>query len=154
MTSRDAIGRRAARIILTDAGDRVLLLHGIDPGRPGHGYWFTAGGGLDVGETPAQGAARELHEETGLAVAPETLGVPVWREVVEFPFDGQWYRQEQEFFHLRVQSWEVVAVQLSAEEARSLVGHRWWSLAELRTTTERYYPAELPELVERLVLPC
>ena len=45
MTRSDArtnvIARRAARVILLDATGRVLLLHGCDPARPEHAYWFT-----------------------------------------------------------------------------------------------------------------
>ena len=146
----DAIARRAARVILLDATGRVLLLHGFDPARPEHGYWFTAGGGLDPGESPAEGAARELYEETGLAVAPADLGEPVHHEVIEFPFDGRWYRQEQEFFVTRVDAWEAVAVVRTADEERSIDGYRWWSAADLRASGDRYYPDDLPDLVERL----
>jgi 8-oxo-dGTP pyrophosphatase MutT (NUDIX family) len=149
----DAIARRAARVILLDATGRVLLLHGCDPARPEHAYWFTAGGGLDPGESPAEGAARELYEETGLALAPADLGGAVHHEVIEFPFDGRWYRQEQEFFVARVDAWEAVAVVRTVDEERSIDGYRWWSAADLRASGEKYYPDDLPDLVERLT-PC
>ncbi|MCW3813532.1 NUDIX hydrolase [Micromonospora sp. DR5-3] len=137
--------RRAARVLLVDASDRVLLFAGTDPGRPGHAYWFTPGGGLDPGESPAAGAARELAEETGLRLTPAELGAPVWSETVEFPFDGVWYRQQQEFFLVRVPAWEVDTAGFNEVERASVSGHRWWSLAELSATTERCYPPDLPD---------
>ncbi|SBT37696.1 NUDIX hydrolase [Micromonospora narathiwatensis] len=143
--------RRAARVLLVDASDRVLLFAGTDPGRPGHAYWFTPGGGLRPGESPAEGAARELAEETGLRLAPAALGVPVRAETVEFPFDGVWYRQEQEFFLVRVPSWEVDTAGFDEIERASVSGHRWWSAAELAATVERYYPPDLPELLARVL---
>ncbi|SCL21354.1 ADP-ribose pyrophosphatase YjhB, NUDIX family [Micromonospora rhizosphaerae] len=141
--------RRAARVLLVDAADRVLLFAGTDPARPGHSYWFTPGGGLDPGESPADGAARELAEETGLRLTPDELGVPVWSETVEFPFDGVWYRQEQEFFIVRVPAWEVDTAGFNEIERASVSGHRWWSLAELAHTEERYYPEDLPVVLTR-----
>ena len=71
------IDRRAARVLLVDAAGRALLLHGGDPVRPEQRWWFTPGGGLQAGETPAEGAARELLEETGLRVEPGDLGEPI-----------------------------------------------------------------------------
>ncbi|MFU8871183.1 NUDIX hydrolase [Micromonospora sp. SL4-19] len=141
--------RRAARVLLVDASDRVLLFAGTDPGRPGHAYWFTPGGGLKPGESTAEGAARELAEETGLRLAPAALGAPVWSETVEFPFDGVWYRQEQEFFLLRVPSWEVDTAGFDEIERASVSGHRWWPVAELAATAERYYPPDLPDRLTR-----
>ncbi len=141
--------RRAARVLLVDASDRVLLFAGTDPGRPRHSYWFTPGGGLRPGESPAEGAARELAEETGLRLAPAELGPPVWSETVEFPFDGVWYRQEQEFFLCRVPAWEVDTAGFDEIERATVSGHRWWSAAELAATAERYYPPDLPERLTR-----
>jgi 8-oxo-dGTP pyrophosphatase MutT (NUDIX family) len=143
----EAISRRAGRVLLLDATGRVLLFHGRDPGRAGHEYWFTPGGGLDPGETTAQAAARELFEEAGLAVDAAELGEPVWREVTEFPFDGRWFRQAQDFFLLRVDSWEVDTSGFDEIELGSIDGYRWWDVAELEGTGERYYPAELPALL-------
>jgi len=151
MTRPDAIPRAAARVLLVDAAGRVLMLRGHDPARPEHRYWFTIGGGLDDGEAPTEGAARELAEETGLRVAPEDLGAPVFHETTEFPFDGRWYRQEQDFFLLRVDSWEVDFAGHNAIEQATVDAYHWWSVDELRTATEKFYPDELPDLVERLL---
>jgi len=98
------ISRRAGRVLVIDAGGRVLLLHGFDPARPREPYWFTIGGGAEPGESLAQAAARELSEETGISADAAELGEPVWHEVSEFSFDGTSYRQEQDFFELRIGS--------------------------------------------------
>ena len=47
--------------IIDDAG-RLLLIRRAD-----NGLWALPGGGLDVGETPAEGAVREALEESGIA---------------------------------------------------------------------------------------
>jgi ADP-ribose pyrophosphatase YjhB (NUDIX family) len=138
-------------VLVVDAEQRVLMFRGTDPGRPGVRYWFTAGGGLDEGETPAEGAARELREETGLSVPPERLGDPVWYQVTDFPFDGRWYRQEQDFYLIRVESLQVSLDGLDELERESIDAHRWWSLADLRDTSERFYPDELPDLLRGIL---
>ncbi|MBO0869484.1 MAG: NUDIX domain-containing protein [Micromonosporaceae bacterium] len=142
--------RRAARVLLIDAAGRVLLFHGWDPARPDHRYWFTPGGGLDPEESSAAGAARELSEEVGLTVEPAALGAPVWRDSIEFPFDGQWYRQEQEFFLVRAAGMRVDTSGFTEVEQGSIDAHRWWSTTELEATDELFYPAELPRLVREL----
>ena len=48
-------------------GDRILLQK-KSAGKFGEGKWNGAGGKLKPGETPREGAAREVHEETGLKV--------------------------------------------------------------------------------------
>lgn len=148
--------RRAARVLVLDETDRILLFHCFDPGRPDHTYWITPGGGIEAGETAAAGAARELAEETGLRVRPAKLGEPVWREVIEFPFNGRWYRQEQEFFMIRAPRWEVDTTGLDEVERGSTDGHRWWTRQELDQTADRYYPSKLPELLSRITkgTPC
>jgi ADP-ribose pyrophosphatase YjhB (NUDIX family) len=143
--------RRAARVLLIDGQDRVLLFRGFDPDRPGFRYWFTAGGGLDDDETSTAGAVRELREETGLALPPDALGEPVWHETTDFPFEGIWYHQEQDFYLVRVDSWAVSDAGFDAVERRSIDSHRWWSIAELEETEERYYPPELPRLLRGIL---
>lgn len=145
------VERRAARVLLVDADDRVLLFHGCDPQDPDAGrWWFTPGGGLDQGESPAQAAARELAEETGLVVDPEELGPPVHARTASFRFAGGSYRQSEDFFLLRVVAHEVDSAGFSALEVAAVLGHRWWPRAELRSTDQRVYPVELPDVLDRI----
>ncbi len=63
----------------------VLLVRRLRP--PGQGQWAIPGGKVDLGETLAQAAEREILEETGLAIA---AGEPVFTfEVVERDEEGR-----------------------------------------------------------------
>jgi 8-oxo-dGTP diphosphatase len=53
--------------------DRVLVVQ--RSAEPGRGEWTIPGGHLELGESPAVGAARELREETGLSVDPDDLSL-------------------------------------------------------------------------------
>lgn len=50
--------------------DRILLVRHRKGERT---YWMLPGGGLDYGETVAQCAEREVHEETGLVIQAERM---------------------------------------------------------------------------------
>ena len=145
------IDRRAARVLLVDAGERALLLHGSDPARPGQRWWMTPGGGLAEGETPAQGAARELFEETGLQAEPGSLGAPVHHETTEFSYDNRQYRQTQDFFLLRVGRWQVDTAGFDADEQRTITAHRWWSAAEIEASAEQIFPIGLAGLLRKVL---
>lgn len=145
--------RRAARVLLIDARDRVLLFRGVDPAHPDQPYWFTPGGGLGTQESAADGAARELAEETGLVMAVESLGEPVHTEVTHFSFNGVDYRQEQDFFLVRVDEWRVDTAGFDAMEADFIDRHHWWSVPELVDTAERFYPLDLVALLRGVGLP-
>jgi len=147
----DPVDRLAARVLLLDRDGRVLLFRGWDPGDPGAGeWWFTPGGGRDPGETSREAAVRELHEETGLLLAPEALGDVVHERVTVFPFDGQTYRQAEDYYSVRVDVHDVVTDRFSELEMVAVLEHRWWHPDEIRATTERYYPEELLDLLGRV----
>jgi 8-oxo-dGTP pyrophosphatase MutT (NUDIX family) len=143
------IDRRAARVLLVDGAGRTLLLHGGDPARPGDRWWITPGGGLDDGESLAEGAARELYEETGLRVDPAELGDPVWHEFTEFSYRSRAYRQEQDFFLLRVAEWRVDTAGMDEDEQQTITEHRWWSATEIEASDEQIFPLELAGLLRR-----
>jgi 8-oxo-dGTP pyrophosphatase MutT (NUDIX family) len=139
--------RVAGRVIVLDPEGRVLLFRACDPARPDQWWWATPGGGLDEGETPREAAARELREETGLEVTPETLGDPFFENVAEFSFNGRQLRQRNHFFVLRTERFEVSTAGFDEMERRTHAEARWWSAEELRQTADIYFPEELPELV-------
>ncbi len=144
------VERRAGRVLLIDPAGRALLLHGGDPARPDTRWWFTPGGGLESGETTAEGAARELLEEIGLWVDPSDLGERYWRQKVVFSYDGREYHQEQDFFLLRVPGWQVDFAGMEDEEKATITDHRWWSADEIEASDESIFPVELPGLLRGL----
>lgn len=140
--------RRAARVLLLDGRDRLLLLRWEHPGAPERGsWWITPGGGLDEEETAAEGAARELFEETGLAVAAGELGEPVLEREVDTEIAGIRYLQHEQFFLVRVDAHEVDTRGFSELETQAVTGYRWWTREELAATTERVSPANVLELL-------
>lgn len=145
------VARRAGRVLLVDRAGRALLLRGGDPARPGLHWWFTPGGGLQDAESTVEAAARELAEETGLRVSPGELGGPIRHEHAEFSYNGRDYRQEQDFFLLRVAVWQVDTAGMDAEERLTITEHRWWSAAEIEASAELIYPADLAELLRSQV---
>jgi 8-oxo-dGTP pyrophosphatase MutT (NUDIX family) len=148
--SEERRARVAARVLLVDGDGCVLLFRGTDPAVPGQQYWFTPGGGLDQGESFADAAAREIAEETGLTVDSSAVGDPVHEDVTCFSFDGVSYRQEQRFFLVHAERFEVSTAGFDTYEADSIDKHHWWSVAELERTDDVYYPTDLVAVLKRL----
>ncbi|GIH06051.1 hypothetical protein Rhe02_41180 [Rhizocola hellebori] len=147
--------RAAVRVLLVNDQGAVLLFRGFDPAVPEVRYWFTPGGGIAPDEPAAEAAARELYEETGLALTPAQLGEPVHHDVASYSFQGVRYRQEQDFYLVRVSNWQVDTSGFDEVEIASTDGHRWWFMEELAVAQEAYYPEDLLDVLKRLgIEPC
>jgi 8-oxo-dGTP pyrophosphatase MutT (NUDIX family) len=134
--SEDApIARDAARVLLLDGTDRVLLIAHL-PG-DGRTVWTAPGGGLDVGETHEQAAARELREEIGIDTP---LGPWVWSRSATFTFRGIWLHQTERWFLTRVDGLDADAIPL---DDLATDGARWWSVDELAATDEDLAPRSI-----------
>ena len=147
---RRPVLRNAARALLIDPDDRVLLIRGGDPSAPEAGtWWITPGGGLEPGEDALTAARREVREETGHEVAD--LSGPVLRRSSVFPFDGRLLEQRELYFTARVPAFAPSHAGWDELERRSLVETRWWSVEELRSTADTVYPEALADLVASLL---
>jgi 8-oxo-dGTP pyrophosphatase MutT (NUDIX family) len=142
------VPRPSARVLLLDTDGRVLLFHGHDEGRS---YWFTVGGAVEEDEDIRAAALRELHEETGIELPDAQLIGPVWRRRAVFSFDGRSYDAEEWFFLAATSTTEVDTSGFNQIELDTIDEHRWWSAADLRSTTDVVYPAQLAELLPDLL---
>jgi 8-oxo-dGTP pyrophosphatase MutT (NUDIX family) len=123
--------RQAARVVLLDPADRVLLIEAGDPARPNRGAWWELpGGGIEGGEPSEVAAARELYEETGIAGVE--MGPCVWRHHAVFDFAGYHFDQHERVHVARcVGAGEFRPAGLEALEAMAFKGARWWPFDEL-----------------------
>ncbi len=136
--------RPAARILLVDAQDRVLMFRFTPDDRPP--LWCTPGGAVDPGESYAAAARRELWEEVGLDM---DCGPEVARRVVDFrTFEGVEVTADERYFRVDVETCDVAAGNLTDQERKLLVGHRWFSRNEIAGHDELLYPADLVELLD------
>jgi len=144
------IYRRAAKVLLIGEHRRVLLFCGIDRTRPTLApWWFAVGGAIEEGEEPEEAAVREVYEETGLRLSDPGPVIMTCR--FDFEFEGCAYDQEESYFLVRTTEFEPVAAGWSELERATMMGHRWWSIEDLRATTETVYPNGLAELLEELL---
>ena len=141
----EPVDRAAARALVLDADDRVLLVEYARP-TEGRSWWGTPGGGIDPGEDHQAAVRRELAEEIGLH--DFELGPLLYEHIGEFPWAKVLYRQRNTTYLVRVHAHEPrPTIDLEAEGVRSM---RWWTLAELEASQEDFAPHDLPERVRRL----
>lgn len=123
--------RTVARVLPVSSEGKVLLLLGCDPALPEVRYWFTVGGAADEGESLAEAAARELREETGIAVDPDRLGAPFGTFEVEFSWDGRDYVNESTLFALALEETPISFEGLDQLESQSIFDAAWWTPDDL-----------------------
>ena len=137
--------RLAARVVLLDPDDRVLLMR-YDDGPPNGSHWTTPGGGLNEGEDYPAAALRELAEETGWSDI--RLRREVLRRSLTMEYAGHLVRQRERLYLARTDQAQREIRGVDAMHATdSIAAWRWWTLAELDVTTERVWPEELAALI-------
>ncbi|MEU9885063.1 NUDIX domain-containing protein [Sphaerisporangium sp. NPDC051011] len=134
--------RDAARVIVLDENDRVLLLR-YDEG--GGVFWATPGGAVDAGEAHNQAALRELKEELG--VEDVELGPQIASRAKTHMINGEPTEQVELYFTARVPAGQVDPA--NATQTDGILAWQWWTLADLDRTHQTVYPLGLTTLIER-----
>jgi 8-oxo-dGTP pyrophosphatase MutT (NUDIX family) len=141
--------RNAVRVVLTDAGGRILLFHALTPDQIPDGWWELPGGGIDPGESYLDAAVREIREETGLILGPGAVGPPAWRRDTTWKSRGVRRLQHEVVVRARVPGDrpDITADGQTPQELEDYVDVRWWELDEIIGSELRFYPGRLPELL-------
>ena len=148
--SDQPILRQAGRMFVLDEDQRVLLIHERRDIGSELSHWITPGGGVEPGESLAEAAVREVYEETGLRPALDPAAEPMFEERVRFTIGGLDLIQTNFYFLVHVPSGLPVQPAGHTEIERLVVlGHRWWSLAELAASDVVREPVTMVELIER-----
>ena len=146
--------RYVARVLVINDRGETYLLRGRDITLPERApFWFTPGGKIDSGETSKQAAARELFEEIGLAVAPEDLGEIIGNEVSNYHFHGSAYTQHGVFYAYYSNDARLNKGDWTDIEIETIDQGKWWSIEQLKLTTEVLYPRDLAAMLANLMSP-
>jgi 8-oxo-dGTP pyrophosphatase MutT (NUDIX family) len=145
------IHRPSARVLLIEPGGALLLFQCRTSRDAIETIWVTPGGGMRPGESPAEGAARELAEETGVQLSPQAMGPAVARASGEWSADGQVYYGRDTYFCIRMPRIEVDTGGQEDLERSLIIGHRWWTADEMAATDERIVPPGLAGLLRSLL---
>ncbi len=135
--------RSAIRAIVLDDDHHVLLLQIHSP--EGKVFWITPGGGLESDEDVETGLRRELKEELG--IDSFDIGPLLWRRDHSFDWGDKRLRQREHYHVVHVPRFEPVFS--DPVEAAWFERFRWWSIEELRRTTEDFAPVALVEIITR-----
>ncbi|RRR96857.1 NUDIX hydrolase [Glycomyces terrestris] len=146
-----AIRRNTARALVLDPDGRILLFHRDATIRGvGDRYYYTPGGGIEPGETPAEAAARELFEELRLRVAPGDLGDPVATcySLQQRIDTGAFVAADDVFFLLRATAADIA---FTSPAHAAPAGHAWLDPDAMEAAPDRVLPRGLPALLRRVL---
>ncbi len=145
--------RQAGRVVVVAQG-QMLLVAGHDFSDATHRWLFTPGGGIEAGESPAQAAARELAEETGIIVDLGALTLLGYRQAL-FEFRALTCLANETFYYLHLDHKPQLNQERWTTNERSLLdGLNWYSPHNLRQLSQAglaIYPPELVNHATKLV---
>ena len=144
--------RRTARAIILNSNEKILLIQiNTQPlqselSHTASSFWVTVGGKIEKNESPETALIRELREEAGM-ITPPHFKFLAWGEQIlslkNFPT-----RFIEKFFIMHTDEVDLKNTELTEEERRIIKNYRWWSISELKNTSETIFPPCLASLIE------
>ncbi len=135
--------RTSARVLLKSECGEVLLIRFavLRSGEPWV-FWAAPGGEVEVGESPAEAAVREVREELGVEIAVEG---PVRVEQNRFEHWGEMMDNTDHFFTATTLRNAPRLTGVTEAERSIMKEARWWTAVQLEGSVETIFPVWLAE---------
>ena len=147
--------RRTVRLVLLDTDGRILMMKiANDPVTDLSGdtfpeRWITTGGEIEAGETVAEAARAGGLEESG--IADLAIGPAVWTNDHQLVMHGEPVQFQETFMVVHAPATQLTDHGWTEYEREVIQELRWWTLEELRTTRELFYPVWLAEYLPEII---
>lgn len=136
------INDRKELLLLSTDDEKIKNLDGNYNGR----FWQLVGGKIEKGEKIFQAAKRELFEETGLKECDvEFYPNVVWEGILKLNMHGIETTINQKFIVAKAINNNISLKNLINEEKESIKSFKWFSLNEIKHSSDIIYPIDLPE---------
>jgi 8-oxo-dGTP pyrophosphatase MutT (NUDIX family) len=146
---REAMLQRPSSRLLVLNDNRQVLLFKFEPRSgplSGQIFWATPGGSIEYGETFEETAIRELREELGITL--DDPGTQVARRaVVLTTYNGEVVEADERYFLIHTDERAVSDTNRPPLERELMAAHRWWSQADLKSTSEQVWPEDLEDIL-------
>jgi 8-oxo-dGTP pyrophosphatase MutT (NUDIX family) len=142
--------RHAVRAIVMDRESQRILLMRAEVPEGTHDLWLTPGGGMEPDESQHQALQREVWEETGQRIGD--LALPVWTRRHTYTFRGANIEQHETFYFVPTAPFEpTTQYNPAAAEMSVFREFRWWSIEEIKGSTEIFVPLRLADRLQHLL---
>lgn len=118
---------------------------------PDRSFWCTIGGGIEPNETPEQAALREAKEEIGYGQTSLELGPTIWQGEHQLERNGVLTLLQEQFILARTRRQKLCTEDMTEEEKTVVKAFRWWSLSELKSSSEFIVPPSMVRHLEALL---
>jgi 8-oxo-dGTP diphosphatase len=144
------VRKRRKSVVYLTSGEHLLVF--TEPDFPEVGIQ-PPGGTINEGETPVEGAVRELMEETGILIPSENL-MEIGTQIYEYKAEGIQHRHKRHFFHAAVaepidRKWTRMETNPDGADHEILFSLYWTPLTDSLQLFAGL-DAFLPELIRRV----
>ncbi|MFH1461567.1 MAG: NUDIX domain-containing protein [bacterium] len=149
--------RNSVKILLLNDENELLLMCVDDPkttiinGKYLGPFWFVIGGEIEQGESTAQAAIREIHEETGILKEHIKLGPIVWHGEFDLILAGTPTHIKEQFIVAKTKQKKISLENLTQWEKVVVKKIVWFSLDEIKNCNEIIYPIVLLDYLEDII---
>lgn len=144
------IRRRASALLVSPKNKLFLFKFAFAFLAHGKSLWVTPGGGVDEGESFAQGLQRELFEELGLDVAVAEPYV-FFRKMPFISKSGEKFTSDERYYVVKVPDENVLFGNMSTGERQLTKEGKWWSIDGIRSSSEEFFTDDLDVILKDII---